>query len=219
MSRRSHVWQDQKVAHDAWAFAAAKQWIERWPPFLDVGFASADGDEDAEADDGPFGVNPVAAYLLSFLLECMSDDWGEDDGGSITRDEFPRSLRVWLLDDEFTAAMARSCLDLSTRLQSNSHNPTTTCTADEVNLAMACRLAVDTGFDLLVDDPVLTALVELAGPIDISYEVELARELLTHDADVDHLWNPALDGIENDIRLQESQGITHLHPSAWFITF
>lgn len=66
---------------------------------------------------------------------------------------------------------------------------------------------------------VLEALLELIGPIDIADEIELARELLSHDADVDHLWNPALDGIENDDELLSATGIAHLHPSQWFEPF
>ena len=48
----------------------------------------------------------------------------------------------------------------------------TVCTADEINLAIASRLAIDTGYDLFVDDDVLEALLELVGPIDVADEIE-----------------------------------------------
>lgn len=188
----------------------ARQWVERWP--LVAG-------EPDEEDDRPFGVHPIAAYVLHQLLEGMSDDWTEEDAGVFTRDAFPRSLGVWLLDDDFTKAMAGSCLDLSSRLTLGGQQMMTICTADEINLAIASRLAIDTGYDLFIDDEVLEALLELVGPIDIADEIELARELLSHDVDVDHLWNPALDGIENDDELLLAAGIAHLHPRQWFEPF
>ena len=188
----------------------AQQWVDRWP------LVAGEPDEDG---DRPFGVHPIAAYVLHQLLEGMSDDWTEEDASVFTRDSFPRSLNVWLLDDDFTRRMARSCLELSNRLTLGGQQMLTICTADEMNLAIASRLAIDTGYDFFIDDDVLEALLELVGPIDIADELEIARELLSHDADVDHLWNPALDGIENDDELLCAAGIAHLHPSQWFEPF
>ena len=207
---------------DSDAVSIARQWIERWPPF-DLEPEEDEPEEDEDGDDGderrPFGISPIAVYVLHFLLECMSDDWTEDGAGVITHDDFPPSLRIWLLDDEFTRAMAKSCLNLSGRLASGRQELNTTCTADEINLAIASQLARDTGYELLVDNVVLDALLTAIGPIDIKSEIDLARDLLTQDADVDYLWNPALDGIENDDALLQAQGIAHLHPSKWFVQF
>jgi hypothetical protein len=114
----------------------AQQWVDRWP------LVAGEPDEDG---DRPFGVHPIAAYLLHQLLEGMSDDWTEEDAGVFTRDAFPRSLNVWLLDDDFTKAMARSCLDLSSRLRLVGQQMMTNCTADEINLAIASSLAIDAG--------------------------------------------------------------------------
>lgn len=197
----------------------ALHWIERWP------LVELEPDDEDDGDDGVaderklFGVCPVAAYLLHHLLECMSDDWTEDGAGVLTRDELPPTLGFWLLDDEFTQAMAESCLRISSRLATGRQEVTTTCTADEINLAIASRLAIDTGYEFFIDDAVLEALLDATGPIDIRYEIDIARELLTQDSDVDHLWNPALDGIENDDDLLDAHGIAHLHPSKWFIPF
>lgn len=130
---------------DADGSSMAKQWIGRWP-LID---SEPDDDDD---DDGPYGVHPIAAYVLHQLLEGMSDDWTEEEGGVLTRDAFPPSLGFWLLDDDFTRRMARSCLDLSNRLMLGGHQMMTICTADEINLAIASRLAIDTGYDLFIDD-------------------------------------------------------------------
>ena len=198
------------VIVDASSPSSAQQWVDQWP------LVAAEPDDD---DDRPYGVHPIAAYVLHQLLEAMSDDWTEEDAGVLTRDLFPPSLGIWLLDDDFTRRMARSCLELSSRLVRGGQQMMTICTADEINLAIASRLAIDTGYDLFIDDDVLEALLELVGPIDIADEIELARELLSHDADVDHLWNPALDGIENDDELLSATGMAHFHPSQWFEPF
>lgn len=198
------------------ASKTAQQWIDRWP-LIDLNLDPEDDDADETAR--PFGISPVAVYVLHQLLQLMSDDWTEDGAGAITRDDFPLSLRRWLLDDEFTRAMAQSCLRLSSRLTMGRQELNTTCTADEINLAIASRLAIATGYELFVDDTVLQALLEAIGPVDIRYGIDLARDLLTQDFDVDLLWNPALDGIENDEELLIAQGIAHLHPSKWFEPF
>jgi hypothetical protein len=93
------------------------------------------------------------------------------------------------------------------------------CTADEVNLAIARKLATITHEELLADDPVVDVLHEMLGQLEFELELELARELLADDTDVDFLWNPALDGIEDDADLQQSFRIINLHPKDWFKPF
>jgi hypothetical protein len=47
----------------------------------------------------------------------MGDDWPEQHGGRLTRTCLPQKLAIWLLDDEFTAAMAGSCFHLADPLE------------------------------------------------------------------------------------------------------
>ena len=192
--------------------ATAQQWLERWAP---IAPDPADG-PDAE----PYGLNPLMAYILHSVLTYMGDDWPEELGGELTRTRLPKNLTVWLLDDEFTAAMAASCFHLADRLEAGPGDERfTRCTADEVNLAIAHKLATITHEELLADDPVVDVLHESLGQLDFELELDLARELLADDTDVDFLWNPALDGIEDDTDLQHSFRIVNLHPRDWFRLF
>lgn len=61
--------------------------------------------------------------------------------------------------------------------------------------------------------------VRCAGGV-VGEDLELiARDELVDDIDVDDLWNPALDGIENDTNLQHHWRMTNLHPTTWFDHF
>ncbi len=192
--------------------ATAQQWLERWAP---IEPDPADG-PDAE----PYGLNPLIAYILCSVLTYMGDDWPEELGGELTRTRLPKNLAVWLLDDDFTAAMAASCFHLADRLEAGPDDERfTRCTADEVNLAIAHKLATITHEELLADDPVVDVLHEMLGHLDFELELDLARELLADDTDVDFLWNPALDGIEDDADLQQNFRIINLHPKDWFKPF
>jgi hypothetical protein len=192
--------------------AAAQQWLARWAP---IEPNPADG-PDAE----PYGLNPLIAYILYSVLTYMGDDWPEELGGELTRTCLPKNLAVWLLDDDFTAAMAASCFHLADRLEAGPGEARfTRCTADEVNLAIAHKLSTITHEELLADDPVVDVLHEMLGRLDFELELDTARELLADDTDVDFLWNPALDGIENDTDLQQSFRIVNLHPRDWFKSF
>lgn len=54
---------------------------------------------------------------------------------------------------------------------------------------------------------------------DLATALDVARDELVDDIDIDHLWNPALDGIENDTNLQHHWRMTNLHPTTWFNHF
>ena len=198
------------INRDHEAVQATRRWIERWPPFP--------ADPDDPDDDGTFGISPLIAYLLHQTLRDMADDW-TDDLGDLTRRQMPRSLSFWSLDDEFTQAMARSCDDLANRLAAGPRDAPARCTADEINLAIACRLTTESFTGLEPPDPTRDELARLAPPTDLDDELSLARELLTDDFDVDLLWNPAHDGIEDDDTLQDQFRFANLHPTTWFDTF
>ena len=76
-------------------------------------------------------------------------------------------------------------------------------------------------------DPILDELIDQTSSSDpdvdpgfnLATALDLAREDLVDDIDVDNLWDPALDGIENDTALQHPWRMVILHPSNWFDTF
>jgi hypothetical protein len=141
--------------HDA--VQTARRWIERWPPFP--------ADPDNPDDDGTFGISPLIACLLHQTLRDMADDW-TDNHGDLTRRQMPRSLAFWNLDDDFTRAMARSCDELANRLAAGPADAAARCTADEINLAIACRLTAESFTGLEPPYPIRDELVRLVPPTD-----------------------------------------------------
>jgi len=90
------------------------------------------------------------------------------------------------------------------------------CTADEVNLAMAL-----TDVPWIAEGGVGPVPPELRAATvhGLEFDADAASESLFNDHDVFMLWNPLLDGIENDDETLERLGTADLHPSKWFEPF
>lgn len=173
----------------------------------------------------------MIAYLLHRTLDRMANTWTTPDQPGTPAGLLPRTLRVWALDDTFTAGMAASARHVAHHLtlteDDRSVAHATTCTADEINIAIAIRSLLRDGVRPNGPDPVLDELIDLNATsdpdTDLGYDLttalEIARDELVEDIDVDHLWNPALDGIENDTALQDHWRMTNLHPTTWFDHF
>jgi hypothetical protein len=202
----------------------ARRWTNRWPP--DWGDPN-DPDNTAE----PLGVSPVIAYVLHRTLGHMATTWTTPDQPGAPAGLLPRTLCVWALDDTFTAGMAASARRVAHHLtlteDDRSVADATVCTADEINIAIAIRMLRRDGARPNGHDPVLDELIDQNATSDpdidpgyhLATALELARDELVDDIDVDHLWNPALDGIENDTALQHHWRMTNLHPTTWFDLF
>ena len=202
----------------------ARRWTRRWPP--DWGDPN-DPDNTGE----PLGVSPVVAYLLHRTLRRMAATWATPDEPGAPAGLLPHSVRIWALDDTFTASMATSARRVAHHLtlteDDRSVIDATVCTADEINIAIAIRMLRRDGVRPDGPDPVLDELIDqnaTSDPdtdpgYDLATALELARDELVDDIDVDHLWNPALDGIENDTELQHHWRMANLHPTTWFDHF
>ena len=209
------------IPSSAWQ---ARRWTTRWPP---------DWGDPNDADDTgePLGVSPVVAYLLHRTLGLMAATWTTPEQPGTPAGLLPRTLRIWALDATFTASMAVSAQRVAHHLTLNEEERSvvdaTVCTADEINIAIAIRLLRRDGIRPNGPDRLLDELIDHNGTadpdIDPGYDLatalELARDALVDDIDVDHLWNPALDGIENDTELQHHWRMTNLHPTTWFDRF
>lgn len=74
--------------------------------------------------------------------------------------------------------------------------------------------------DLLpASDEVALTLQELAPLEDVQSAVADLQDLLLRDLDVTWLWEPAMDGIEDDEELLERMGIAPMRPEDWFVRF
>ncbi len=162
--------------------------------------------------------------LLHRTLHHMGTTWTEPDQPGTPEGLLPRTLRGWALDDTFTASMAASARRVAHHLtlteDDRSVADATTCTADEINIAIAIRFLLRYGARPNGPDPVLDELIDhnaTSDPdtdhgYDLTTALELARDELVDDIDIDHLWNPALDGIENDTALQHHWRMTTSTP-------
>jgi hypothetical protein len=135
----------------------ARRWTNRWPPDW--------GDPNDPHNTGePDGVSPVIAYLLHRTLGHMAITWTTPDQPGAPAGLLPRTLRIWALDDTFTAGMAASARHVAYHLtltaDDRSIADATVCTADEINIAIAIRLLRRDGARPNGPDPVLDELID-----------------------------------------------------------
>jgi hypothetical protein len=158
------------------------------------------------------GLTPLLAWTLVASLEILGDQWT-----SVPSElDVPPCAQRFTLDPAFCERMKRSAHYLAEQLASGRSDAVIArCTADEVNLAMALS---DTQWILEVNGPVPSALIE-ASVGGLESDAGAASDSLFNDHDVLMLWNPMLDGIENDLETLAHLGTADLHPSRWFEPF
>jgi hypothetical protein len=160
-----------------------------------------------------FGLSPLVAWALVTALEIQGDHWA-----SVPDDlDVPPCARRLVHDDVACERMKASAHYLADQLSAGRADAfVARCTADEVNLAMALSDVSWIGQGGAVPVP---SELRGASVLGLEYDVESASESLFHDHDVFMLWNPMLDGIENDTETLAKLGTADLHPSRWFEPF
>lgn len=165
----------------------------------------------AVSDCDWFGLTPLVAWAMASTLEIQGDRWILMAGSL----DIPPCARRFVDDEEFCRRMKASAHHLAEQLAGgNGDAEISRCTADEVNLAMALTDAPNV-------DEMLTVPAMLLGAtaLGIEYDWDEASDCLFHDHDVFMLWNPMLDGIENDIQILAALGTSRLDPDGWFEPF
>lgn len=160
-----------------------------------------------------FGLSPLMAWALTTALEIQGDHWVLVAGDLAV----PSCARRFVDDKDFCQRMKASAHYLADQLAGGKADAfILRCTADEVNLAMALTDAawVCEGGALPVPAALRDATVH-----GVAADADEASDCLFHDHDVFMLWNPMLDGIENDEKTLARIGTTGLHPSLWFEPF
>jgi hypothetical protein len=115
---------------------------------------------------------------------------------------------------DFFLRLAEQARSMSDRL-ARSRFRVPACTAEEILLKVATeRLEADRADDMLEVHPWLHLLPETEADFDWAS----LREVLTEDSDVDLLYDPSLDGIEDERRLA-SMAFANLAVGEWFTPF
>lgn len=160
-----------------------------------------------------FGLSPLIAWTLVTALEIQGDQWPYDAGDL----NVPRCARGLVGDEGFCERMKASAHYLADQLAAGRSDASISrCTADEANLAMAL-----TDVEWIVEESMDATPPALRGASvrGIERDAESATDGLFHDHDVFMLWNPLLDGIENDSETLARMGAAGLQPPEWFEPF
>lgn len=158
------------------------------------------------------GLSPLVAWAMVTALEILGDEWPDVPGDL----NVPPCARRFAQDAAFCQRMKASGHYLADQLAAGESDPIVArCTADEVNLAMALtEVPWIPGVAGPVPDELREATVH-----GLESDADAASESLFHDHDVFMLWNPLLDGIENDDGTLARLGTADLRPSRWFEPF
>jgi hypothetical protein len=178
-----------------------------WPELADYG----EGLGDAL-------VQPGTAALAATELWLLRDTWLERDADWV--EDLPRIAHRHLADQSFLARMRSSAEYFALEIESGrAHEHTARCSADEVNLHLALRsLDMMSTEDLLeVPDALALGVPDLAD--GWQGHVSMGYDYLLRDVDIEMLWNPSLDGIENDEAFLKQYGVAPMHPEQWFNFF
>ena len=160
-----------------------------------------------------FGLSPLIAWTLVTALEIQGDQWPSIAGDL----NVPPCAHRLVNDNAFCERMQASAHYLADELAAGRADAVISrCTADEVNLAMAL-----TDVEWIAEGSIVPVPTALRGASvrGLERDADEASESLFQDHDVFMLWNPALDGIENDTETLARIGTTGLHPAGWFEPF
>jgi len=166
-------------------------------------------------------IQPAMAYAISSELWALRDTWLDRAGADPWLvDDLPRIAWRYVDSASFRGRMRSSAEYLVHEVESGrAHEQTARCSADEVNLHLALRsLSSREGADFLDDRYAAELDVnELVG----SWEshIAMAYDVLLRDVDIELLWDPSADGIENEHELLDHIGAAPMHPDRWFELF
>ena len=157
-------------------------------------------------------ITPRMAFYLWQSAELERQVWVDDpDISSLPVVARTHATAEWInrFVECFTTVIAR----LATAAIADEGLPR--CTGEEVALHLTIDAAQDFVHDrVLMLPPDFDKRIPACGNRDTDFDD--ARELLFADHDVLHLWDPALDGIENDA---EHHRFVNIHPRDWFLPF
>lgn len=157
-----------------------------------------------------FGLSPLLAWTLVTALEIQGDRWSSIAGDL----NVPPCARRLVNDTAFCERMKASAHYLADQLAAGRADAfISRCTADEVNLAMAL-----TDVEAVAEGSMVSVPTVLGGASVRGIELD-ASDTLFDDHDVFMLWNPMLDGIENDTEMLAWLGTRGLRPAEWFEPF
>lgn len=173
-------------------------------------------DDHAEATcDGWAGVTPRFAWALHGALLRIGD-WWHDDPQAL---DLPRIAERMLGDEPFRVGMQASAHRVAEEIAAGRVGDLLCrSTADEVNLTMALEDALAQLTDSWEHLP---ATLDHPRNVDPVEDYSDAGQLLRADADVEMLFNPALDGIEDDDLTLRRLGVgaDDLRPEHWLDPF
>jgi len=146
----------------------------------------------------------------------FADTYADSDGMDLLKRELPPIARL-MADDVWMERFVDCFEDLAARLAHGRFAPSqlASCTGEE----MALHLVIDSA-EAGVSDDVMPLDDSLPADPERDCDFEWAREVLFRDHDVLLLFNPSLDGIEdNDSELSQRHMFANLHPRRWFLPF
>lgn len=176
---------------------------------------------DGQPDDTWY-LTPRTAAVLHHTLELLADD-AYDDADEYGDDPADTHATVlgrlpqlsWSQDLQWRRQFARAFDDLAADI-ADGHWPLPRCTAEE----LALHLALADAPDVLEISEVIDPLVEVLPEHPDDFDWEMCDEALLQDHDVQMLYDPAHDGIEDpDGDTNRELGAGDLRPHTWFRPF
>lgn len=161
-------------------------------------------------------LSPRMASQLWTTAIYFADTYADADVSDLLRRELPPIARR-MADDVWMERFVVCFEALATRLARGrfASNQLASCTGEE----MALHLVIDSAEAGMSDDAIPLDDSIPADP-ERDRDFEWAREVLFRDHDVLLLFNPSLDGIEdNDSDLSLRHMFANLHPRRWFLPF
>ena len=162
-------------------------------------------------DGDGWQMTPRMAWRLWTSAVYLADDWRYTSPAGPLGD-LPPIARPYFRDRSWRQAFISSFERIAERIASDDGDDCLArCTADELALHFTINLAES---DYINDaiSPAGAAHLPSHGAQD--HDFDWMRDVLFEDHDVLMLFNPALDGIENDV-----DGNSSLHPRDWFQPF
>ena len=146
----------------------------------------------------------------------MADTYAESEMSDLLKRELPPIARR-MADDVWMERFVVCFEGIAARLAGGrfASSQLASCTGEE----MALHLVIDSA-EAAVSDETIPLDDSLPADPERDRDFEWAREVLFRDHDVLLLFNPSLDGIEdNDSDLSQRHMFANLHPRRWFLPF
>jgi hypothetical protein len=172
-------------------------------------FARLYGDPDS-------ALSPRMASQLWTTAIYLADTYADSEMSDLLKQELPPIARR-MADDVWMERFVVCFEGIAARLAGGrfASSQLASCTGEE----MALHLVIDSA-EAAVGDETIPLDDSLPADPERDRDFEWAREVLFRDHDVLLLFNPSLDGIEdNDSDLSQRHMFANLHPRRWFLPF